>query len=277
MEPMIHYDMPESVYHASLHLGQSTLKLAHKSLRLMKDKLDGIYQPSQSPAMGLGSIIHKMVLQPGTIKTTDAGPVNSRTGKPYGRDTMAFADWQAEHADVVVVDPWVRTMLDRMPTEIGDIFAAGKPEVSILREETKTGLLIKCRADSVDGMATITDLKTTNDCDGDAIDREIRRHMYWFQEAFYRRLFLQETGETHRFQFVFCEKKPPFRWRVVSMTADYNLWANSQVQNVMDRIARAQVSGNWSDDTGIDLLVGMPQYMTDDEDVSTNENGGIDI
>ena len=273
---MIDYDMPESVYHASVHLGQSTLKLAHKSLRLMKDKLDGIYQPSQSPAMGLGSIIHKMVLQPGTIKTTDAGPVNSRTGKPYGRDTMAFADWQAEHADVVVVEPWVRIMLDRMPTEIGDIFAAGKHEVSILREETKTGLPVKCRADSLDGMDTITDLKTTNDCDGDAIDRELRRYMYWFQASFYRRLFVQETGATHRFQFVFCEKRPPFRWRVVSLSADYNLWADEQVARVLNNVAGAVKTGDWRDAEGIEHMTFLPDFMDQDEP-EENENGGIDL
>jgi hypothetical protein len=273
---MIYYDMPESVYHASLNLGQSTLKLAYKSLRLMRDKLDGIYQPAQSPAMGLGSIIHKMVLQPGTIKTTESGPINERTGRPYGRDTKAFDEWQAANPDMVVIEPWVRIMLDRMPQEIGDIFAAGTHEVSILREETKTGILVKCRADSLNWMATITDLKTTNDCDGDAIDREVRRYMYWFQASFYRRLFLQETGETHRFQFVFAEKRPPFRWRVVRLSADYNLWADEQVARVLNNVAGAVKTGDFSDAEGIEHMTFLPDFMDQDEP-EENENGGIDL
>jgi hypothetical protein len=273
---MIYYDMPESVYHASLHLGQSTLKLAHKSLRLMKDKLDGIYHPAQSPAMVLGGIIHKMILQPDTIKTTDSGPVNSHTGKPYGRDTMAFADWQAEHADFVVVEPWVRIMLDRMPTEIGDIFAAGTHEVSVIRDEIATGLPIKARIDSLDGMATITDLKTCNDCDGSAIDREIRRNLYWFQEAFYRMIMLQETGETHRFQFVFCEKRPPFRWSVVPFTEKYRLFSDEQVLHVLRDVSGAIKTGDWRDNEGMEHVADLPDFMDQDEP-EENDNGGIDL
>lgn len=273
---MIDYDMPESVYHASLHLGQSTLKLAHKSLRLMKDKLDGIYQPAQSPDMVLGSIIHKMVLQPDTIKITDTGPINDRTGRPYGRDTKAFEEWQAANQDLVVINPWVRIMLDRMPPEIGDIFAAGKHEVSILREEQKTGLRVKCKADSVDGMATITDLKTCNDCDGHAINKEIKRHLYWFQSSFYRRLFLQETGETHRFQSVFVEKRPPFRWKIDRLSADYNSWADKQVERVLNNVAGAVKTNDWRDAEGIEHMTFLPDFMDQDEP-EENENGGIDL
>jgi hypothetical protein len=162
-------------------------------------------------------------------------------------------------------------MLDRMPVEIGEIFAAGKPEVSILREETKTGLPVKCRADSIDGMTTITDLKTCNDCDGDAIDREIRRHLYWFQASFYRRIFLQETGETHRFQFVFCEKKPPFRWRVVRLSADYNLWSDEQVARVLNEVACAVKTNDWRDAEGIDHMTFLPDFMENDGDDEGND------
>lgn len=264
---MIDYNMPESVYHDSPNFGQSTLKLACKSLRLVKDKLDGIYQPAQSPAMSLGSIIHKMVLQPDTIQVSDTGPMNERTGKPYGRDTKAFAEWQSLNPETVVIEPWVRTMLDRMPVEIGDIFTEGRPEVSVFREDTKTGLPIKARIDSLGGIATITDLKTCNDCDGNALDREIWRHLYWFQAAFYRRIMLQETGETHRFQFVFCEKKPPFRWRMVRMSADYNLWADDQVAHVLNKVSIAHTkTGNWEDGDGIEHMTFLPDFMDSDGD-----------
>lgn len=273
---MIDYNMPEIEYHDSPNFGQSTLKLACKSLRLVKDKLDGIYQPAQSPAMSIGSIIHRMVLQPGTIQTTDTGPINERTGKPYGRDTKAFSEWQSLNPEMVVIDPWIRTMLDRMPVEIADIFAAGKPEVSVLREETKTGLPIKARIDSLDGMATITDLKTCNDCDGSAIDREIRRHLYWFQEAFYRMIMLQETGETHRFQFVFCEKRPPFRWRVVPLTEKYRLFSDEQVLHVLRDVAGAIKTEDWRDDEGMEHVADLPDFMDQDEP-EENDNGGIDL
>jgi hypothetical protein len=262
---MILYDMPEEQYHADPSLGQSTAKLAVKSLQLVKDKIDGIYVPSQSTEMGIGSIVHRMVLQPGSIQTADQGPINDRTGKPYGRDTIAFAAWQNINPGLIVIDPWMRTMLDRMPEEAGDIFQDGKTEVSVFHED-RSRVRVKARMDHVSDMLMITDLKTCNDCSEHSIERDAAKYLYWFQSAFYRRMMLQETSESYRFQFVFCEKKPPYRWRVVCMTADYNLWANSQVQHVLDRIARAQESGNWNDDNGIDVMVGMPQYMTDDED-----------
>ena len=132
--------------------------------------------------------------------------------------------------------------------------------------EDRSRVRVKARMDHVSDMLTITDLKTCNDCSEHAIERDVAKYLYWFQSAFYRRMMLQETSESYRFQFVFCEKKPPYRWRVVKMTADYNLWANSQVQHALDRIARAQESGNWNDDNGIDIMIDMPHDMVQDED-----------
>ena len=61
----------------------------------------------------------------------------------------------------------------------------------------------------------IYDLKTIDDIN--RIERHIYTMKYWFTSGWYRNVIERATGHSHDHTFIFAEKKPPFRWRIVNL------------------------------------------------------------
>jgi len=243
------YDEPAATYHASNAIGSSRAKLAITSLQLFKDSLDGIVSFPDRPVFQIGRLAHTMVLEPAKFDqlVVTQGPINPNTSEPYGRSTKAFAQWQQDNPDVTVVEPWLYRMLDRMPAEVRSIFDRGHPEVSV-RTTNDLGLHVQCRPDWIHN-TQVWDLKTIDDIAD--IDRTVRRYHYWFSQEWYRNVLRSATGLDHSFTFIFCEKKPPHRWRIVPLSEEFSDIGAFYAQDVMARIAEAQNSGDWSDKKSI--------------------------
>ena len=253
-------------YHAHQAIGASTAKLALKSLQLFDDARRGIYTTPDRPHFQIGTLVHMMVLEPEKFArlVTTLGPINPATGKMYGRETAKFAAWQAENPNKIVVEEWIFLMLARMPREVKELLRGTVREQSFFT--TLAGLPVKCRPDALKD-EVITDLKTCVDVD--RVERDIARQQYWFTAAWYRAAMKGATGKRHAHRFVFAEKTPPYRWRIVSLDAGYNMHADNAVDQVLERIYAASVSGNWADDGEVTQMVALPNYMEpelEDED-----------
>lgn len=260
------YNQPADDYHANTSIGSSTAKLWLISPQLVRDAMDGLYAVEDKGHYQIGKLAHQMILEPAEFKrrVVSEGPINKSTSKPYGRDTAAFATWQAANPDLTVVEPWLHTMLARMPAEIRAILSGyGKSEVGIY--QTLAGVQVKARLDWLDDRM-ITDVKTINSMD-DA-ERAISRFRYWFQAGWYRMLAKAQFGRAMGWQFVFCEKRPPFRWRVIELDADWLSYADEQADEVLGALSRAQKSGNWSDTGEVAVMASRPAWETADEDDS---------
>jgi exodeoxyribonuclease VIII len=263
---MILLNQPLAEYHAHPAIGSTTAKLAYKSIRLFRDKLDGVYDREPSTAFSIGTLIHMMVLEPSRFAemVVTQGPINPKTGEQYGRNTKAWAEWQAENPNKIVVDPWMITMIERMPDEVRDIYNSkkGVAEESVYTHLTN-GLHAKCRNDWRED-TLITDLKSIDDVDN--CERHIAKYQYWFSHAWYRAVMLAETGKKHQFRFVFCEKKPPFRWRIVELDADYIMYADDVVRRVIAEIDEAFKNDLWIDNVDISMMASLPQYLLEYSD-----------
>jgi hypothetical protein len=255
-------------YLSAPHVGSSHAKLALKSRQLFRDYETGVYKIAERSHHSIGRLVHMMVLEPERFakQTVAHGPINERTGQPYGRDTQAFLKWQAENPNVTVVDHWVLTMLSRMPSSLRDLFAAGVCEQSVYQEVSR--LLVKCRNDHLNGNI-ITDLKTCDDVD--RADRDIAKWQYWFQAGWYKMVNKLETGREYQFQWVFAEKNPPYRWRLVKMDVDYQLYSDNVVDDTIAKILTARDSGTWEDDGELEVMASRPDYLTDDTDEEGDE------
>ena len=265
---MIIHNLPDHEYHAHAALGSTTAKLALRSMRLLRDRIDGIDKVTDKPHFQIGRLAHQMILEPGRFAelVTDKGPINEKTGQPFGRGTKAFAEWQAANPGITVVEPWLYLAFERMPDEVCRLLAGGECESSVF--QSFNGLEIKCRPDHLIG-AVITDLKTIGDVD-DA-ERHITRMKYWFSHAWYRMVMKLETGKPHSKRFVFVEKSPPFRWRIVNLTADYVMWADDQVDRVVGEIAHAEKTGDWADKGELEVLASMPDFLDDQPTDETDD------
>lgn len=255
-------------YHAHPAIGSSAAKLALKSMQLLRDHLDGLLTKDAAP-FAIGRLAHLMVLEPDRFAelTTDKGPINERTGQPYGRDTKAFAQWQADNPHITVVEPWLYVMLQRMPIEVFDALKGSVAESSHFA--TIAGVDFKCRPDALKDRL-ILDLKTCVDID--RIDRDIQRREYWFTSAFYRRVMEAATGQRHRHKFIFVEKSYPFRWRIVSLDISYIHHGDDQVDYAINKISAAQKSGDWSDHAAIEVESSMPRWMDDESEGSDDDD-----
>lgn len=252
----IRYDLPAADYHADPAIGSSRAKLVLDSIRLFKDDLDGLIPRTPTASMAFGTMAHLAVLEPDRFhdQTTTTGPVNPATGKAYGADTKKFAEWQAENPGLIVVDPSLYVMLERMPKEIRDALQTlGQSEVSAFAEDN--GVLIKCRPDRLIEDA-IYDLKTINDID--AIDAHIRSYRYWFSAAWYRRVMKIATGIDHSFTLIFAESKPPYRWRIVDLSPELIEEGNYYVADVVKKIGLAQEYDEWGDLSPIRVTAARP-------------------
>lgn len=260
---MIIRSEPSEVYHASPAIGSTTAKLFLTSPQLFDDKMTGQYEVEDKPCFQVGRLAHMMVLEPERFskQVTSTGPINEKTRKPYGRETETFAKWQRDNPDVVMVEPWINTALMRMPDEVRSIFRRGEAEVSAYT--TINGLAVKCRPDYLAG-TVITDLKTIGDVD--QWGREITRRAYWFSHAWYRRVMLEETGTPHSFRLVFMEKRWPFRWRIVDLMADYVMYADKKVSDVLEGIGQCQAFNDWADHGDVVNLAELPDFMDESDD-----------
>lgn len=265
--------LPSAHYHAHPGIGASTARLAHKSIRLYKDAVDGLIPSPDRGCLKIGTLVHMAVLEPDRFaaQVVTEGPINTKTGKPYGRDTNAFADWEAENPGKIVVEPFIKTMITRCPDEIRHRLAHGESEESWFAESG--GLSMKARPDKLLG-SVITDLKTCQDVD-DA-RRDLFRHGYWFSDAWYRMVGKLVTGEVFSYDFVFAEKKAPFRWRIVSLSPQYSAWADKVVDDTIGKILLAMRTGIWDDDAPLHQEAAIPEFLISD-DVTADADGSINL
>ena len=93
--------IPAEEYHAASRSGRymSSHLLAdfRESPELYRRKTNGVIAEGESPALAPGRAAHCLILEgraafDGQYLVAD-GPVNPKTGEPYGKATKAYAEW----------------------------------------------------------------------------------------------------------------------------------------------------------------------------------------
>ena len=99
----IYPDMPAVDYRATRALNASSLRYALQSLYHFKYHYEAPPSPP-TPAMRLGTMVHTAILEPDEFEWRYApGPINPKTGEPFGTNTNAFRDAEAEAGDGVTL------------------------------------------------------------------------------------------------------------------------------------------------------------------------------
>jgi hypothetical protein len=105
-------DIDEKAYHAGA-LGNGGAFMSSHNLALMRDNprtfellMKGRLPRTESPALAFGRALHCFTLEP--TETWNArylvsdGPVNEKTGAPYGHSTAKYAQFLAEQTKEIV-------------------------------------------------------------------------------------------------------------------------------------------------------------------------------
>jgi hypothetical protein len=215
---------PPEEYHARANQFLSSHQLLDfmKCPWLHRKKAIGLINDAESTSYLIGRAAHVRILE-GRDAYESAfalgGPLNPRTGKPFGTGTKAFLEWAEIQGKPVLAQEHVELIEQMacgvaMNNEAVDLLLYGRAE-GVVRAEY-CGVPCQIRIDWVHPHRGIVDLKTCDDLTW--FEADSRRFGYHRQMAFYRAVLAQVLDALQvPVHLTAVEKKEPFRcgvWRV---------------------------------------------------------------
>ena len=243
---------PAEVYHARAgeYLGSHALGMFRQCPLLFHKDCLGLIGEHDRPAYLVGEAAHCRILEGRdrfNSRYAVGGPVNPKTGKPYGANTNAFAEWAAVQGRPVLTAEQAQ-LVDSlavgvaMNTQAVDLILDGEAE-GVVRA-TYCGMPCQIRIDWLNPHRGIVDLKTCDDLTW--FEADGRRYGYAHQMAFYRSvLAVALKGQLVPVHFIAVEKKEPFRcgvWQVGENTLDQCARENAAA---IGRLRECRRLGSW--------------------------------
>jgi hypothetical protein len=216
---------------------------------LFQKKAQGLIRDEDRPAYVIGRAAHVLILEGREVyEQTYAfgGPINPRTGQPFGSRTKAFQDWADEQGKPVLDDEQA-ALVENMngavrAHEVASAVLADGVAEGVVRAEYG-GLSSQARLDWLNPERGIIDLKTADDLDH--FESDARRYGYPFQLAFYRSLLACAMGQTLPVYVVGVEKKEPFRCGVWRVGEEVLGMAERENENAIERLKVCRNTDSW--------------------------------
>ena len=246
---------PSDVYHARAveYLSSHRLAEFRRCPLLYRMRQDGLLDEEDRPSYLVGRAAHTLILE-GREKFAAnyaiGGPINEKTGQPYGPTTKAFADWAAAQGKPVLTHDQAE-IIKRMAASV----AAHELADSILTDGIAEGVVrsplngVPCqiRVDWFNAShQAIVDLKTSDDLT--FFESDARRYGYAHQMAFYRSVLAAAAQiDTHeiRVYMVAVEKREPFRVGVWLMSEHVLAIAQRENDAAIERLKWCRDSKLW--------------------------------
>lgn len=226
----IHIDLnvlsaePAEHYHAQANRYLSSHQLLDfiKCPWLHRKKAIGLIDETESTSFLIGRAAHTRILEGRNAYEQQfafGGPINPKTGKPFGSGTKAFAEWAQVQGKPVLSHDQV-DLIEQMAAGVAmnekavDLLLYGRAE-GVVRARYG-GMDCQIRIDWVHPRRGIVDFKTCDDLTW--FEADARRFGYHRQMAFYRAVLGQVLeGLLVPVYLIAVEKKEPFRcglWRL---------------------------------------------------------------
>lgn len=238
--------MTNAEYHAAEGLSKSDLDLIHKSpayYRYIKEN-----KREQTASMLLGSVFHKLVLEPETFAAEyavcPAADRRTRAGKELYR---SFVDSLHESVEVITDDVYqtAYAMAEALKNHpiASKLLTNGKAERSFFTEFC--GVKIKCRPDWLRNDGIVVDLKSTQNASPDKFPKSAYDFRYHVQAWWYLNALRTVGIEATDFMFIAVENIPPYH--VCVFAADDIMLALGENDAKADLAVykKCLESGNW--------------------------------
>lgn len=252
-------DIPSDEYHEAARRGEFLSSHLLSDFRhcplLYHKKMAGLIEPKDSDALRLGRAIHTLILE-GEAKfdeefTVSGGPVNARTGEPYGKRTNAYREW-LESQKKEVVDPEEYGFFGKLRESVWlhpiarRLLAKGRAEGTV--RTRIDGEPVQIRMDwfnpDFEGGPVICDLKTCDSLDG--FLRVGMEYSYPEQLAFYQEAFAAASGGVRPgIRFIAVEKREPYRCAVVMPTDDLVEQSRAKNRRALALLKECRATGLW--------------------------------
>jgi hypothetical protein len=246
--------IPAEEYHAAsrcgMYMSSHNLAAFRESPELYRRKTSGEIAESESPALALGRAAHCLILE-GRAAFDEQflvadGPVNPKTGEPYGKTTKAYAEWiAAQTREIVSPKDFGFIVKLQKSVWLHDAASAllddGVSEATVRAEYCHVPCQI--RMDWFSREYGIVDLKT---CDSlKWFEGDCKRFGYVFQMAFYRAVLREATGETAPVHLIAVEKNEPFSTGVWELPGDVLDQAEKVNEAALVRYRKCLQTGEW--------------------------------
>ncbi len=203
--------MTNAEYHAHPAVSKSDLDLINRSpLHFITAKK---YPAEPTESLLLGSVVHKLVLEPDTFSEEfAAAPEINRRTKSGKAEFEAFMQENAGKT-VISADMYDRslTIADsvRKHPVAAKLLSGGQAEQSFFWTDRETGVQCKCRPDYLRDKLVI-DLKTTSDASPEAFEKSACSYRYHVQAWWYLHGLKCNNFDVRDFVFIAVEKTPPY-------------------------------------------------------------------
>jgi hypothetical protein len=273
--------MSDAAYHAQERLSRSKLMVFRHSPRVYEDQFILKKTPPKKPTndMQIGTLTHVAVLQGAKLDSAMAVIPNSLLSADGGIRSKEARAWkaaaEAEGKIVVKDDERSSTLapiigmrdailahavtLDEKPISIGSIIKnpSAECEKAIYWDDEEFELPMMALPDFSlkinSEVALVMDVKTiaTLENAGKSIADD-----YWMQPPHYEAGVINATGVSRVvFLFVFVEKAPPYRVRVVRMSDQMMEKARQKWRETLAEFKRRITINDWSDPSECDVIV----------------------
>lgn len=240
--------MPDAEYQALPMLRASEMPHAARSMAHLRAARQAPRE--ETDALLFGSLFHAAI--DGTASrrfVAAAGPINDRTGEPYGRSTKKYAEWAAQQSGrVVPVDWWdtAHRMAEsvRSTPECLEWLEGAELEVSFAA--TIEGVRCKARADLFNqSRGRWADWKSTA-FSAEDFGNELSRRKYPLIGAFQRAVIeAAMRGACHEYAWIAVEKQEPYGVIVWTMPVEELTAFADQVASIIRAVGKAESSGEW--------------------------------
>jgi len=217
---------------------------------LHRKKALGLIEDKDSPAYLVGRAAHVRILEGRDAYEAAfalGGPINPKTGKPFGSATKAFAAWATKQGKPVLSHEQIE-LIEQMASGVAmneaavDLLLYGRAE-GVVRADY-CGVPCQVRLDWVHPHRGIVDFKTCDDLTW--FEADARRYGYHRQMAFYRAVLAEALGGAHLpIYLVAVEKKEPFRCGVWCVSDDTLTIAQRENEAAIRRLAVCRREDRW--------------------------------
>lgn len=242
---------PADVYHAKRGKYLSSHQLAEfrRNPLLFHKKEQGLVTDEDRPAFLLGRAAHALILE-GRESYEDryafGGPINPKTGEPFGTRTKAFEEWAAAKGTPVLTHEQM-ALIENLNAAVH----AHEHAAALLSDGVAEGVIradycgtpCQARFDWLSPRRGIVDLKT---CDTlDYLQLDARNYGYVHQLAFYRSLLTAVSGTIVPVHIIAVEKREPFRCGVWRMGEEVLGLAQTENEQGIERLKTCRERDQW--------------------------------
>lgn len=245
------FQEPARIYHAKAKQFLSSHQLGHfrTSPYLYWRYKAGLIPDKDADYFLMGRAAHTLILEGSEVFAREyavGGPINEKTGKPFGKETKAYQEWAIQAGKPVLTDSEVelannlRDGVFRNPLA-KELLAQGVAE-GVVRA-TYCDEACQIRPDWVNPIRGMVDLKTCANLT--FFESDARKYQYIHQMAFYRAVIAAHTGLVLPVHIIAVEKQEPFRCGVWRVGDDVLAIAQQTNQEAIARLHQCRERDEW--------------------------------